>query len=135
MIRGMKADGTAVLISSHLLDRVQAVCDRVALFNGGKIVLEGTVPELAQRVLGGGYLYEVEAAGGDVARVLSAVPGAQRVTPNGRGFQVLAERDIRGELARAVVASGAALLRLADMEPSLDTVYRHYFEGQVHGAA
>ncbi len=135
MIRGMKADGTAVLISSHLLDRVQAVCDRVALFNGGKIVLEGTVPELAQRVLGGGYLYEVEAAGGDVARVLSSVPGAQKVTPNGRGFQVLAERDLRAELARAVVGSGAALLRLTDMEPSLDTVYRHYFEGQVHGAA
>jgi ABC-2 type transport system ATP-binding protein len=135
MIRGMKADGTAVLISSHLLDRVQAVCDRVALFNGGKIVLQGTVPELAQRVLGGGYLYEVEAAGGDVAQILSAVAGAQKVTPNGRGFQVLAERDIRGELARAVVGSGAALLRLADMEPSLDTVYRHYFEGRPHGAA
>ena len=135
MIRGMKADGTAVLISSHLLDRVQAVCDRVALFNGGKIVLEGTVPELAQRVLGGGYLYEVEATGGDVARILSSVSGAQKVTPNGRGFQVLAERDIRGELARAVVGSGAALLRLADMEPSLDTVYRHYFEGRAHGTA
>ncbi len=63
MIRAMKADGTAVLISSHLLDRVQAVCDRVALFNEGHIVLEGTVPELAQRVLGGGYIYEIEAAG------------------------------------------------------------------------
>jgi hypothetical protein len=34
-----------------------------------------------------------------------------------------------------VVSSGAALLRLADMEPSLDTVYRHYFEGRPHGAA
>jgi ABC-2 type transport system ATP-binding protein len=135
MIRGMKADGTAVLISSHLLDRVQAVCDRVALFNQGKIVLEGTVHELAQRVLGGSYLYEVEATGGEVGRVLSSVPGAQKVTPNGRGFQVTAGRDIRGDLARAVVGSGAALLRLTDTEPSLDTVYRHYFEGQAHGAA
>jgi ABC-2 type transport system ATP-binding protein len=135
MIRGMKADGTAVLISSHLLDRVQAVCDRVALFNQGKIVLEGTVPELAQRVLGGGYIYEVEASGGEIEHILGAVPGAQKVTRNGRLFQVLAERDIRGELARAVVGSGAALLRLADMEPSLDTVYRHYFEGRAHGTA
>jgi ABC-2 type transport system ATP-binding protein len=135
MIRGMKKDGTAVLISSHLLDRVQAVCDRVALFNDGRIVLEGTVPELAQRVLGGGYIYEVEASGGEVERVLSGVPGAQRVTREGNAFRVLAERDIRGELARAVVGSGAALLRLADMEPSLDTVYRHYFEGRAHGTA
>src|SRR5262249_35530180 len=67
MIRGMKADGTAVLISSHLLDRVQAVCDRVALFNKGQIALQGTVSELAQRVLGGGYHYEVEARGSEVA--------------------------------------------------------------------
>jgi len=111
------------------------VCDRVALFNQGKVALEGTVHELAQRVLGGGYLYEVEATGGELAGVLSAVPGAQRVTSNGRGFQVTAERDIRGDLARAVVGSGAALLRLTDTEPSLDTVYRHYFEGQAHGAA
>ena len=136
MIRGMKHDGTAVLISSHLLDRVQAVCDRVALFNEGHIVLEGTVPELAQRVLGGGYIYEVEAEPeGEVERVLAAVPGAQKVTREGRTFRILAERDIRADLARAVVSSGASLLRLADMEPSLDTVYRHYFEGRAHGTA
>ncbi len=134
MIRGMKKDGTAVLISSHLLDRVQAVCDRVALFNEGHIVLEGTVPELAQRVLGGGYIYEVEAQG-EVESVLAAVPGAQKVTREGRAFRVLAERDIRADLARAVVSSGASLLRLSDMEPSLDTVYRHYFEGRAHGTA
>ncbi|HUK58393.1 MAG TPA: ABC transporter ATP-binding protein [Stellaceae bacterium] len=134
MIRGMKKDGTAVLLSSHLLDRVQAVCDRVALFNEGHIVLEGTVPELAQRVLGGGYIYEIEAAG-EVERALAAVPGAQRVTRDGRAFRVLAERDIRADLARAVVSSGAALLRLADLEPSLDTVYRHYFEGHPHATA
>ncbi|HXQ50264.1 MAG TPA: ABC transporter ATP-binding protein [Stellaceae bacterium] len=133
MIRTMKADGTAVLISSHLLDRVQAVCDRVALFNAGKIVLQGTVPELAQRVLGGGYIYEVEADGGEIEHLLAAVPGARQVTRTFLGFRILADRDIRGDLARAVVASGAALLKLADQEPSLDTVYRHYFESHPHG--
>jgi ABC-2 type transport system ATP-binding protein len=135
MIRSMKSDGTAVLISSHLLDRVQAVCDRVALFNRGRIALEGTVPELAQRVLGGGYVYEVEAEGLDVERTLAALPGAQQVTKEGRLCRVLAERDIRADIARAIVAGGGNLLRLADSAPSLDTVYRHYFEGQPHGTA
>src|SRR5207248_2554462 len=45
MIRGLKADGTAVLLSSHHLDQVQSVCDRVALFNRGRIALSGTVTE------------------------------------------------------------------------------------------
>ena len=136
MIRGMKADGTAVLISSHLLDRVQAVCDRVALFNEGHIVLEGTVPELAHRVLGGGYIYELEARGEGLDGILAAVDGARQVTPLGDGrYRVLADRDIRADLARAVVAYRGELLRLADLEPSLDTVYRHYFEGRHHGTA
>jgi ABC-2 type transport system ATP-binding protein len=135
MIRGMKADGTAVLISSHLLDRVQAVCDRVALFNEGKIVLEGTVPELASRVLGGGYIYEIEARCDGIERLCSGVRGAQQVMPQGGGrYRVLADRDIRADLAQAIVAARGELLRLTDLEPSLDTVYRHYFEGR-HGTA
>src|SRR6516225_9234089 len=52
MIRGLKADGTAVLLSSHHLDQVQSVCDRAALFNRGRIALSGSVNDLAHRVLG-----------------------------------------------------------------------------------
>ena len=79
MIRHLKADGIAVLLSSHLLERVQVVCDRVALFNKGKIVLQGTVPELAKSVLGGGSIIEIDAAGDGVAAALSGVAGVIRV--------------------------------------------------------
>src|SRR5690606_14354255 len=63
MIRGLKSAGVTVLLSSHLLDRVQKVCDRVALFQSGKIALIGTVPELAREVLGSGVAVVVEAQG------------------------------------------------------------------------
>ena len=43
LIRSLKEQGVSILLSSHLLDRVQSVCDRVALFNAGRIVLMGTV--------------------------------------------------------------------------------------------
>src|SRR6266704_4499290 len=39
IIRDLKHQGVSVLLSSHLLERVQSVCDRVALFNDGNIVL------------------------------------------------------------------------------------------------
>ena len=71
MIRGLKKAGVAVLISSHLLDRVQSVCDRVALFNHGKIALMGTVVELANQVLGAGHPILVEATGVDIAGALA----------------------------------------------------------------
>ncbi|HVA12544.1 MAG TPA: ABC transporter ATP-binding protein [Stellaceae bacterium] len=140
MIRGLKADRVAVLLSSHLLDQVQAVCDRVALFNRGKIAIEGTVEKLSQQVLGGGYGVEIEAAGSDLPRVFAGISGVLRVTQSGDGkYRLVASRDIRAELGSAIVASGGALLRLDHVEPSLDTVYRHYFEAQhseeQHGAA
>ena len=58
MIRELKREGVSVLLSSHLLERVQSVCDRVALFEGGQIVLIGSVAELGRQVLGGGYAVE-----------------------------------------------------------------------------
>lgn len=135
MIRGLKADGIAVLISSHLLDRVQAVCDRVALFSRGKIVLEGTVGELSRRVLGGGYAVEIEATGADLPQIFSRVAGVQRVTNAGDGkYHLVAAQDVRAEIGRAIMDAGGSLLRLDHVEPSLDTIYRRYFEEQ-HGTA
>lgn len=135
MIRALKAERIAVIISSHLLDRVQAVCDRVALFSHGKIALEGTIPELSQQVLGGGYTVEIEAKGPDLPAMFTRIDGVQGVTQAGVDkYHVIAARDVRAALGQAIFSAGGSLMRLDHVEPSLDTIYRHYFEGQ-HGAA
>jgi ABC-2 type transport system ATP-binding protein len=129
MIRGLKRSGVAVLLSSHLLDRVQSVCDRVALFNNGHIALMGTVVELANQVLGAGHPLLVEASGTDVAAALRGIEGVQLVTSDGAGaFRVVADRDVRAAAAQRIVSAGGALTRLADLQPSLEEVYTHYFQ-------
>ena len=131
MIRSLKRDGVAVLISSHLLERVQSICDRVALFNAGRIALIGTVPELARQVLGGGYTVEVEADGQGLAEKLAAVPGVRSVEQAGPGrFRLLAEGDMRPQAAAAVVNAGGQLRRLSVEDPSLDAIYNRYFQNQ-----
>ncbi|HZB91221.1 MAG TPA: ABC transporter ATP-binding protein [Stellaceae bacterium] len=136
IIRDMKRDGIAVLLSSHLLDRVQAVCDRVALFHQGHIVLQGTVAELAQQVLGGGFSLELATQGPVPVAAVASVPGVQRVVERGPGrCLVIADRELRPALARAVLAAGGALLQLVAIEPSLETIYRRYFEQAAHGQA
>jgi ABC-2 type transport system ATP-binding protein len=128
MIRGLKADGTAVLLSSHHLDQVQSVCDRVALFNRGRIALAGSVPELAQRVLGGGYVIDVEARGAGFRNQLIAIPGVVRVQPIGPElYRVDCERDLRAEIARRL-APTFDLLGIRFAEPSLNEVYTRYFD-------
>ncbi|MFZ1174530.1 MAG: ABC transporter ATP-binding protein, partial [Bradyrhizobium sp.] len=79
LIRELKAEGITVLLSSHLLDQVQRICDRVALFQSGRIVLMGSVAELSVQVLGAGFVVEVEAEGSGIARRLSTIPGVSNV--------------------------------------------------------
>src|SRR5262249_29064193 len=116
--------------SSHLLDRVQSVCDRVALFNAGRIVLMGTVGELGRHVLGGGFAVELEAEGGDgLAKRLSVLAGVRSVeTPEPGHFRIVCDRDLRAEAAAAVVAGGYRLKQLSLDQPSLETIYTRYFQ-------
>jgi ABC-2 type transport system ATP-binding protein len=135
MIRGLKRLNVAVMLSSHLLDRVQSVCDRVALFNKGSIALMGTVVELANQVLGAGHPVLVEASGPDIAATLRGIEGVQRVTEEGTGtWRVVADRDVRAAVARHIVSSGGSLTRLADLQPSLEEVYTRYFQEARHAA-
>jgi ABC-2 type transport system ATP-binding protein len=134
MIRGLKADGTAVLLSSHHLDQVQSVCDRVALFNRGRIALSGSVTDLAGRVLGGGHVIDVEARGPGMVDRLAAIPGVVRVQPlGGDRYRVDCQRDLRAEIAREL-APKVVLLGIDFAAPSLNEVYNRYFEEQRHAA-
>lgn len=46
LLRSLVANGTTVLLSSHLLNEVEQVCDRIAVLNKGKVVVQGLVSEL-----------------------------------------------------------------------------------------
>jgi ABC-2 type transport system ATP-binding protein len=131
MVRGFKAEGVSVLLSSHLLERVQSVCDRVALFSGGRIALMGSVAELGRQVLGGGYVVDIEADGAGLAERLALIPGVSGVERTGIGkLRLQADRDVRPEAAAEVVAMQGRLKYLGVQEPSLDAIYTRFFENQ-----
>jgi ABC-2 type transport system ATP-binding protein len=134
MIRGLKADGTAVLLSSHHLDQVQSVCDRVALFNRGRIALSGSVIELAGNVLGGGHVIDVEAQGAAVRERLAGIPGVVRVQVLGPDlYRADCQSDLRAAIARRL-APEVELVGLKFAAPSLNEVYNRYFEEARHAA-
>jgi ABC-2 type transport system ATP-binding protein len=136
MIRGFKAEGVSVLLSSHLLERVQSVCDRVALFSGGRIALMGSVAELGRQVLGGGYVVDIEADGAGLAERLALIPGVSGVERTGIGrLRLQADRDVRPEAAAEVVAMQGRLKYLGVQEPSLDAIYTRFFETKAHEQA
>jgi len=136
-IRDLKREGITILLSSHLLHQVQAVCDRVGLFRHGRMELEGTVPELAQQVLGSAYRIQLQAEGPatTLMEALRQLPGVVDVEHDGDNhYQVAATSDLRAEIASAVVAAGGLLLGLDVEAPSLDSIYARYFEEVEDGA-
>lgn len=134
LIRELKAEGITVLLSSHMLDQVQRICDRVALFQSGHIALMGSVAELSVQVLGAGFVVEVEAEGAGIARRLATIPGVSNVEALADDrFRMTAERDVRPDAARAVVAANGSLRRLSVDEPSLEAIYARYFQDKQSG--
>jgi ABC-2 type transport system ATP-binding protein len=131
IIRGFKTEGVSVLLSSHLLERVQSVCDRVALFSSGRIALMGSVADLGREVLGGGYVVDIEADGVGLAERLALIPGVSGVEKTGIGkLRLHADRDVRPEAAAEVVAMQGRLIFLGVQEPSLEAIYTRYFEAR-----
>ncbi len=135
LIRGFTRDGMTVLVSSHLLDVVQSICTRVALFNSGRIGFAGTVAELADAVADGAFHIAIGAEGVDAGTLALDIDGVSCTTGTGDGqWQITAARDIRSELARSVVEKGGRLTSLDARRISLGEAYNRYFEETRHEA-
>jgi ABC-2 type transport system ATP-binding protein len=130
LIRGLGGEHT-IILSTHILPEVEMTCGRVVIINKGRVVAEDTPKNLTRRLKGSASL-RVEVRG-DVAaaqEALAAVPGVTAVRPRPEGadggvFEVEAEagRDVRAELAAAVVQRGLGLLGLHQAAMSLEDVF------------
>ncbi len=130
IIAGMaREEGIAVLLCSHQLQQVQRICHRVAIMVRGRMIAEGPIDELAQRLAGGVRILEVQAipAGAELARLLMAIPGVVGVEYEGDLAVVRAQRDVRPDVAAAVVAANLSLLHLRERDFGLEEIYLRYF--------
>ncbi len=135
LIRSLKEEGITILLSSHLLPQVQVICDRVGLFSEGRMVLQGTVSELARKVLGGAYRIQVQADGPvtKMKEVLQGLPQAVNVRRvDGNRYEVEAQNDVRADAANAIIRAGGRLHELNIEAQNLDEIYRRYFEEVKH---
>ena len=120
-----------VVLSTHILPEVSQTCQRVVIINKGKVVAVDTPDNLTARLRGSETMFlQVHAPGADVAAALAAVPGVTRAmgTPNESGVVTLevdseSGRDVRRDLAAAVVTRGWGLLELRPMRMSLEDIF------------
>lgn len=124
-------DGRTVLISSHQLQQIQQVCDRVGIYVQGSLIACGTLAELeAQIQKNGTYLLEVDVEPCDdqILGMLSAQQGILKIEKEGRRFMITSKKDIRPQLTKFLGEHDYTVMHLHQRGGDLDEIYRRYFE-------
>jgi ABC-2 type transport system ATP-binding protein len=131
LIADLPKIGTTVLLSSHQLYQVQRVCQSVGILSKGKMVIEGPIDKLGREALAGGYyVIEIETAEprAELIDILKQVKGVIEVEAKGNLLRVSTDSDLRAQISKAIVQSGAPLVQMKVQEFSLDDIYMKYFK-------
>lgn len=123
LIRRIGTDfGISVLLSSHLLDEVERVCDSAVILHDGAVAASGSLAEL--RGTGEGVILELDADPAQHALVVDALraQGAD-VRDDGARMLVLGGGDLFDLVRDAVVDAGAGIRRLQPRTVSLEDVF------------
>ncbi|WP_232686784.1 ABC transporter ATP-binding protein [Halobacterium zhouii] len=124
--------GATVFFSSHILEQVEAVCDRVGILDDGELVAQDTISGLREAAGGGGGLSvtvtEVTPAVVDAVR---DVPGVTDVTADGDTLVVTADGGAKTDILDAVEGAGAQVEDFSTREASLDDIFAAYTEEEM----
>lgn len=126
LISGLGKNRT-VLLSSHILQEVKAVCTSVAIIHNGRLLVTDRIDSLSER-LGDRQSLFLRVAHRDRVNMagLEAVQGVMRVKETGDGvfeLSVSSDRDCREDISRAVVQMDAGLLELRSLSSSLEDIF------------
>jgi len=132
VLRELRNQGTTVLLSSHYLEEVDALADRLAIIESGRVIAEGA-PAALKASLGGDRVtlrvreFSDEPEALRVQQLLRACAGVRQVVVNrAQGFSlnlVVEHEGVIEQLRRQLGEADLPVFALAQSRPSLDDVY------------
>lgn len=125
-VRALRAEDITVVLTTHYMEEADELCDRVAIIDHGKILVEDT-PAALKASVGGDKLYDLRLAlSADrdrLAQQLRELTGVTGVEPIESGLRVLAQTR-EGLLPQVITAANTYGLRdVTTAEPTLETVF------------
>ena len=126
-IKRLRDQGTTVFLTTHYLEEADALADRLAIIDHGKIVAEGTSSQLKQKVAGDVVTIGVDGAGANVLTLVEAMPFVREASHDSETGLIRLYVD-RGETAvphllRSLDAAGYEPTSISLNKPSLDDVF------------
>jgi ABC-2 type transport system ATP-binding protein len=121
LIRRLADQGMTVLLSSHLMGEVEELCDRVAIVGSGRVLYEGSLPELIATTAG---RYELRTTD-DIyaAELASRRPDITDVSMAGTGLTFAATEDVVAELTIALGLAGVGIHALQPRTATLEELF------------
>ncbi len=127
-VKDLNAAGMTVLYTSHYMEEVEYLCDRIAIMDHGAIIAEGTLNELRD-VVGGMDVVAVKVAGAtpEVLERVRAIEGVEGVESAEDALEVLTRSSgsIMGRLVSTLESEGAHVTSVSVTEPNLESVFLH----------
>jgi ABC-2 type transport system ATP-binding protein len=125
LLQMIQAGGRSVLLSSHNLDEVQRICNRVALIHRGEIRLYGELAELEQQTSKGEVVIRTaEPVSATVMNELRTLPGVEQLSARKSTIDLrVAEEDVLSSSVALLVNRGAAIREVTSRTPGLEELY------------
>lgn len=124
LIRSLADGGKSVFLSSHLLNEVQQLCDRVAIVARGRLLREATIGEL----LGNGSRFRLEV---DPAQKAAEVAGVQwKVDVRDNGIEVEASREEVPRIVACLVEAGVSIFGVTGGNADLEAIFLEMTGGE-----
>ena len=119
LLRALNAAGKTLIYTTHYMEEAERLCRRIGIIDHGKLLAEGTLPELLARV----SLPRVVRVYGELAATAPALDGASLVREADHVDYIPASADSLGALVSRLQASGLRYDRLEITGPSLETLF------------
>ena len=118
-VRTLRAEGMTVIYTSHYMEEVEALCDRVAIMDGGAIVATGTDAELIAAHAGKGIELELD---GELEAAAAAAAAHATIQRDGKILRVTPTAGLAPVIA-AIESAGARIARIESREANLETAF------------
>jgi ABC-2 type transport system ATP-binding protein len=124
-IRNLRGHGTTVFLTTHYLEEADALCDRLAIIDHGKIVVEGTPVELKRQVAGDVVTLGVAGDQEQALTVLQSLPFVREAGLEDGVIRLYVEKgeSAMPQILRALDGAGLELQTISLSRPSLDDVF------------
>lgn len=117
----LKHAGRTVLLSTHMMEQAQALCDRIVMLNQGKRVLYGTVDEI-RREYGNDSLF-VELVEKSSLEAIREIPGVKKITEHEKMIEIFPEESTNIKILLEELVRRAEVLRFERAIPSLNEIF------------